>query len=207
MVESFDGCDAGYEILDSGSLKLWRPEITDSGIYICVAENNAGRALGQVRLVVQGERDLHITVCMCVCERERETETETQRVCVCARVHVCVCVSNGFLKLDLRRMLALTLMLNEPRACQYSTGTYFPHSSPDDRGAADGVHEGAGRRGGAAVPRGRDAAAARHVGEGRHAHLPRGLQLPQAALRLARNPHRQVTLAVKCDQFSSSTVA
>ncbi len=47
----------GYEILDNGSLKLWRPEITDSGIYICVAENNAGRALGQVRLIVQGKFD------------------------------------------------------------------------------------------------------------------------------------------------------
>ena len=47
--------DVGYEILGNGSLKLWRPEVTDSGIYICVAENNAGRALGQVRLVVQGE--------------------------------------------------------------------------------------------------------------------------------------------------------
>ncbi len=46
--------NAGYEILKSGSLKLWRPEVTDSGIYICVAENNAGRALGQVRLIVQG---------------------------------------------------------------------------------------------------------------------------------------------------------
>ena len=51
----------GYEILDNGSLKLWRPEVTDSGIYICVAENNAGRALGQVRLVVQGRKKKNIS--------------------------------------------------------------------------------------------------------------------------------------------------
>ena len=54
-------CNVGYEILDNGSLKLWRPEVTDSGIYICVAENNAGRALGQVRLIVQGNEAIYIT--------------------------------------------------------------------------------------------------------------------------------------------------
>ena len=44
----------GYEVLPSGALKVEKAEIRDGGIYICIAQNNAGTALGQVKLAVQG---------------------------------------------------------------------------------------------------------------------------------------------------------
>ena len=45
---------SGYQLLDSGSLRIEHAEIRDSGIYVCIAQNNAGTDLGQVRLEVQG---------------------------------------------------------------------------------------------------------------------------------------------------------
>ena len=47
--------DTDHTQLESGSIKVHQTEMRDSGIYICVATNNAGTALGQVRLEVQGE--------------------------------------------------------------------------------------------------------------------------------------------------------
>jgi hypothetical protein len=43
----------GYEI-EAGGLSVLDTEPSDAGIYICMAQNNAGTALGQVRLQVQG---------------------------------------------------------------------------------------------------------------------------------------------------------
>lgn len=45
--------------MSNGSLKVNRAEIRDAGIYICVAQNSAGTALGQVRLQVQGKLNVN----------------------------------------------------------------------------------------------------------------------------------------------------
>merc|ERR1719193_627231 len=43
----------GYEISANGDLRITRSQVRDSGVYICVAQNAAGTALGQVKLQVQ----------------------------------------------------------------------------------------------------------------------------------------------------------
>ncbi|CAH1786157.1 unnamed protein product, partial [Owenia fusiformis] len=47
------GQSAGYQSLPDGALRIARAQIRDTGIYICIAQNNAGTALGQVKLEVQ----------------------------------------------------------------------------------------------------------------------------------------------------------
>jgi len=39
---------------EDGSLMIKHAEIRDAGIYVCIAQNSAGTAMGQVRLIVQG---------------------------------------------------------------------------------------------------------------------------------------------------------
>jgi len=46
---------AGYELRESGSLRIRSASMKDSGIYVCVAQNSAGTAMAQVRLQVQGQ--------------------------------------------------------------------------------------------------------------------------------------------------------
>jgi len=46
----------GYILLDNGALNIKSVDVKDSGIYICIAQNNAGTALAQVRLEVQGQQ-------------------------------------------------------------------------------------------------------------------------------------------------------
>jgi hypothetical protein len=36
-----------------------KTDISDSGVYICIARNNAGTAIGQVRLQVSGKYRIH----------------------------------------------------------------------------------------------------------------------------------------------------
>jgi hypothetical protein len=37
-----------------------KTDISDSGVYICIARNNAGTAIGQVRLQVSGKYRIHL---------------------------------------------------------------------------------------------------------------------------------------------------
>ena len=43
-----------------------KTDISDSGVYICIARNNAGTAIGQVRLQVSGKCRIHFG---CHCDR------------------------------------------------------------------------------------------------------------------------------------------
>ena len=43
-----------YQIIDNSTLRMLKTDVSDSGIYICIARNNAGTAIGQVRLQVSG---------------------------------------------------------------------------------------------------------------------------------------------------------
>ncbi|XP_064650190.1 hemicentin-1-like isoform X2 [Lineus longissimus] len=43
----------GYSVETDGSLVIQKAGLRDAGIYICIAQNNAGTALGQVRLEVE----------------------------------------------------------------------------------------------------------------------------------------------------------
>ena len=40
--------------MPNNSLKIESADIRDAGVYICIAQNNAGTSLNQVRLEVQG---------------------------------------------------------------------------------------------------------------------------------------------------------
>jgi hypothetical protein len=51
-------------VSDSGFLEIKRAEIRDAGIYICVAQNSAGTALGQIVLEVQGNETTIKLVCV-----------------------------------------------------------------------------------------------------------------------------------------------
>ena len=51
--ELFSFCSA-YMQLPSGALLIKSTEIRDSGIYICIAQNNAGNDIRQMSLEVQG---------------------------------------------------------------------------------------------------------------------------------------------------------
>ena len=42
-------------MIGEGGITVTEAEPSDAGIYICMAQNNAGTALGQVRLEVQGK--------------------------------------------------------------------------------------------------------------------------------------------------------
>ncbi|KAL4218919.1 Hemicentin-1 [Mactra antiquata] len=42
----------GVEIISNGSLYLQQPQKSDAGIYVCIARNSAGTAIGQIRLRV-----------------------------------------------------------------------------------------------------------------------------------------------------------
>ncbi|XP_067398294.1 hemicentin-2 [Emydura macquarii macquarii] len=44
---------AGFKVLPSGHLHLSRASLEDAGVYLCVAQNPSGTALGKTRLVVQ----------------------------------------------------------------------------------------------------------------------------------------------------------
>lgn len=45
----------GFRLLEDGSLRIESPDLKDAGIFVCVAQNNAGTALGQVRVEVEGQ--------------------------------------------------------------------------------------------------------------------------------------------------------
>ncbi|XP_036354448.1 hemicentin-1-like isoform X2 [Octopus sinensis] len=45
--------EKGITILNNGTLVLHRPTLSDSGTYACIAQNNAGSAIGQIHLEVQ----------------------------------------------------------------------------------------------------------------------------------------------------------
>ena len=45
----------GYTLLDNGALNIESANVKDAGVYICIAQNNAGTAVTQVRLEVQGQ--------------------------------------------------------------------------------------------------------------------------------------------------------
>ncbi|WAR30600.1 HMCN1-like protein [Mya arenaria] len=44
------GSDDGKEIIENGSLHIQRTQESDGGTYVCIAQNNAGTAFGQIRL-------------------------------------------------------------------------------------------------------------------------------------------------------------
>ena len=44
----------GLTILDNGTLFVSNTTMEDSGVYICIARNDAGTAFGQIRLTVAG---------------------------------------------------------------------------------------------------------------------------------------------------------
>jgi len=46
---------AGYSMKDGRSLVIDNVEASDAGVYVCVAQNNAGTALRQIRLQVKGD--------------------------------------------------------------------------------------------------------------------------------------------------------
>jgi hypothetical protein len=46
---------SGYTVKNDGSLVIQNAGLRDAGIYICIAQNNAGTSLGQVRLEVEGK--------------------------------------------------------------------------------------------------------------------------------------------------------
>lgn len=43
-----------FTVLPNGSLQITKASVSDSGTYICVAQNPAGTALGKTKLRVQG---------------------------------------------------------------------------------------------------------------------------------------------------------
>jgi len=45
-----------------------KTDISDSGVYICIARNNAGTAIGQIRLQVSGKYRIHLGG-RCGCDR------------------------------------------------------------------------------------------------------------------------------------------
>lgn len=49
-------CASGgsFTVLPNGSLQISKASVSDSGTYMCVAQNPAGTALGKIRLKVQG---------------------------------------------------------------------------------------------------------------------------------------------------------
>jgi len=50
----------GREIIANGSLYLQKMNQQDAGVYICIAENSAGTAFGQIRLRVLSMYNLWI---------------------------------------------------------------------------------------------------------------------------------------------------
>ena len=50
----FDDVRAGYTLLDGQSMLIDSARERDAGIYVCIAQNNAGTTLRQIRLQVQG---------------------------------------------------------------------------------------------------------------------------------------------------------
>ena len=46
---------AGTEVRESGSLFIKRTSRSDQGVYICIAQNSAGTAFGQIRLQILGK--------------------------------------------------------------------------------------------------------------------------------------------------------
>ena len=49
---------AGDQVRDGRSLLIEGATVNDAGIYVCIAQNNAGTAIRQIRLQVQGLRPL-----------------------------------------------------------------------------------------------------------------------------------------------------
>lgn len=56
MTSSRFRCVSGgsFTVLPNGSLQISRTSVSDSGTYMCVAQNPAGTALGKIKLKVQG---------------------------------------------------------------------------------------------------------------------------------------------------------
>lgn len=49
-------------MLPNGSLQISKASVSDSGTYICVAQNPAGTALGKTKLRVQGRAHNQVMV-------------------------------------------------------------------------------------------------------------------------------------------------
>ncbi|XP_076093735.1 hemicentin-1-like isoform X1 [Mytilus galloprovincialis] len=50
--ETIQSSNSNYQIIDNSTLRMLKTDVSDSGIYICIARNNAGTAIGQVRLQI-----------------------------------------------------------------------------------------------------------------------------------------------------------
>ena len=58
IVDVFDDVRSGYQLRDGQSLLIDSARARDAGIYVCMAQNNAGTTLRQIILEVQGVQTL-----------------------------------------------------------------------------------------------------------------------------------------------------